>query len=118
MNNNGYSAVNHFEQNKFMQDTATAISSLMNSVQADSEAFAKMQDQLTELVKIVTALQLQSKSEPKRQSGNGRKKNKKKYCWTHGFQHLHESSVCKYPLEAHDKDATAENTMGGCQTGK
>ena len=117
-NNNGYGTVNHVEQNEFMQDTATAISSLAKSVQADSAAFAKMQEQLTELVKIVTALQIQSKSEPKRQSGNSRKTNKKKYCWTHGFQHSHESPKCKYPLEAHEKDATAENTMGGCQTGK
>ena len=115
-NNNGYSIANHIEQNEFMQDTATAISSLENSVQADSEAFAKMQEQLTELVKIVTAIQLQYKTEPKNQSG-GRKK-KKKYCWTHGFQHSHESPACKFPLEAHVKEETAENTMGGCQTGK
>ena len=100
-----------------MQDTATAISSLANSVQADSQAFAKMQEQLSELVKIVTELQLQSKPDPKKKNGNGRKRAKK-YCWTHGFQHSHDSPNCKYPLEAHQKDATAENNMGGCQTGK
>lgn len=100
-----------------MQDTATAISSLANSVQADSEAFAKIQEQLAELVKIVTALQLLAKTEPKRGHSGGRKK-KKKYCWTHGIQHSHESSVCKFPLEAHKKEATAEDTMGGCQVGK
>ena len=32
VNNNSYSTANHIEQNEFMQDTATAISGLENSV--------------------------------------------------------------------------------------
>jgi hypothetical protein len=35
------------------------------------------------------------------------------YCWSHGFNHSHDSAGCQRPREGHKRNATADKKLGG-----
>lgn len=36
-----------------------------------------------------------------------------RYCWSHGFNHSHDSAGCQHPKEGHKRNATADKKLGG-----
>ena len=115
----GYSAnfVNGNSNNEFMQDTYAALASLTDSTQTNRTAMDVLIQSNAQLVatnatltaELQTALQIIKALKASKTSG----KDRDKYCWSCGFQKVHNSDECTQKKPVHKDEAIASNRMEG-----
>ena len=111
----------------YARDTAEALQSMLQVNPAAEEERAQqmanltiqnqdLQQQIAALVTHMSTMQtfLQQLKKEKKAKGN---KKPVAYCWTHGktFNLAHISQTCKTPASNHGREATLQDTRGGCQ---
>ena len=89
----------------------------IRELQETNASLTTLVQDLTSQISSLTAATRQNQQEAGQRSGGryGRRRPFTQYCWTHGYNQSHGSSICTRPATGHCRQATHQNRMGGSE---
>jgi hypothetical protein len=97
------------EENSMADDYMSSVANLATS---QKELFPTLLQQMKEIQDMMQKMQQQMETPTNRHRRQITRRNKSKYCWSHGAC-SHTSSTCNNKIDGHKDEATFDNKLGG-----